>query len=133
MQNYAVDHLRGVVGPDAAHSGTEVVTCEFKWGISANELTNTAPYDKALPVNADTEVTATLGGLTTGSSYFFQLNATNSGNGILSTGAIHSFKPAGPPAIIDASVSEVHSDGALLSGTVDPQGGTTNYEIESVK
>ncbi len=122
--------LHGVVGPDAAHGGAEVVTCEFKWGASEKELDNTAPCDQTLPINTDTGVTATIGGLTAGSTYFFQLSAKNSDNGILSTGAIHSFKPAGPPAIVDASASEVHSDGALLSGTVDPQGGATTYQIE---
>ena len=122
--------LHGTVDPDSAHGGTEIVSCEFKWGTDPKALTNTASCDQPVPMNSNTAVTASIGGLSTGSSYFFQITAKNSDNGILSTGAIHSFQPAGPPLVTETSVSDVHSDGATLSGSVDPQGGATTWDFE---
>jgi hypothetical protein len=122
--------LHGNVDPDAAHGGTEIVSCEFKWGQGPASLNKSASCDQPLPINGSTNVTATITGLTGGATYFYQLTAKNSANGIVSTGKTQSFQPAGPPSITDASVSDVHSDGATLSGTVDPQGGETTYQIE---
>ena len=122
--------LHGNIDPDSSNGGTEIVSCEFKWGLGPNNLENTASCDQALPINANKEVTATLSGLTTGTTYFFQITAKNSANEIVSTGRTLHFQPAGPPLVTDASVSKVHSDGAPLSGTVDPQGGRTTYQIE---
>ena len=122
--------LHGNVDPDAAHGGTEIVGCEFKWGLSPSNLNNTTTCDQPLPINGNEDVSATIEGLTAGASYFFQLTAKNSDNEIVAKGKTLSFQPAGPPVIADASVSNVHSDGAVLSGTVDPQGGKTTYQIE---
>ena len=102
----------GWSAPTLAHAGSEVVTCAFKWGISANELTNTAPCDQALPDQCGHRSHGDARRPDHRQHLLLPATATNSGNGILSTGTIHSFKPAGPPAIVDASVSEVHSDGA---------------------
>ncbi|HEX3243102.1 MAG TPA: hypothetical protein VHQ97_08475 [Solirubrobacterales bacterium] len=122
--------LHGNVDPDAAHGGTEIIGCEFRWGLSPSNLNNTATCDQPLPINGNEDVTATIEGLTAGASYFFQLTAKNSENEIVAKGKTLSFQPAGPPVIADASVSNVHSDGAVLSGTIDPQGGKTTYQIE---
>jgi hypothetical protein len=122
--------LHGNVDPDSAHGGTEIVSCEFKWGLDPKALSNSAPCDQPLPINANTDVSASISGLTAGSTYFFQLAAKNSGNGTLSTGAVRSFQPSGPPVVTEESVSEVHSDGATLAGTVDPQGGQTTWVFE---
>ncbi len=122
--------LNGNIDPDAGHGGTEIVACEFKWGLSPGNLNNSATCDQTLPINDNANVTASVSGLTAGATYFFQATAKNSDNGIVSKGKTLSFQPAGPPSITDASVSNVHSDGATLSGTVDPQGGHTTYQIE---
>jgi hypothetical protein len=122
--------LKGLVDPDAANSGTPINFCNFEWGTNASNLTNDAECDQALPINSPTEVTATLAGLTTGTTYFFKLTASNEGNGVLSTGAVKSFEPAGPPGISNEAVSEVNTDGARISGTINPNGGFTSYRIE---
>ena len=43
------------VDPDAGHGGTEIVGCEFKWGISPGNLNNSATCDQALPINGNAE------------------------------------------------------------------------------
>jgi hypothetical protein len=122
--------LKGHVDPDAANSGTPINFCNFEWGLSANNLNNDVACDQATPINSPTDVTATIGGLTTGTTYFFKLTASNEGNGVLSTGVTKSFQPAGPPEITEEAVSDVNTDGVRISGTINPNGGFTSYRIE---
>lgn len=69
----------------------------------------------------DTSVSATLTGLTTGTTYYFRINVSNV-NGS-NSGAILSFTPSAAPSVTTgaATVSGVN---ATLSGTVNPNGST---------
>ena len=67
------------------------------WGLSPSNLNNTTTCDQPLPINGNEDVTRDDQGLTAGATYFFQLTAKNSDNGIVSKGKTLSFQPAGPP------------------------------------
>lgn len=122
--------LQGSVDTDAAHGGTEIVSCEFKWGPAPNELSNSTSCEQTPPFSGKTSVTAPIGGLTLGTTYFFRVTAKNSGNGIASSSKVASFQAADPPVVTEGSVSKVHGDGATLSGRIDPRGGKTTYQFE---
>jgi sugar lactone lactonase YvrE len=74
-----------------------------------------------LPVSKD------IGGLVFGETYHFRLVASNSLG--TSAGEDRTFTTSTPPAV-DASVSDVHSDSALIHFQVNPDGLETTYHLE---
>jgi hypothetical protein len=120
--------LHGTVDPDAANGGTEITGCRFEWGTSTS-YNHVEPCDQATPINSPTAVTVTVAGLTTGTTYHYRLAANNSNN-VQSNGADKTFEPAGPPIISNEAVSDVNTDGATISGKINPAGGFTQYHIE---
>jgi hypothetical protein len=120
--------LKGHVDPDIANGGTEITSCRFEWGTTTN-YGNSVNCDQALPINGPMDVTAELAGLNTGQTYHFRITAANL-NEVQSNGGNVSFEPAGPPEITNEAVSEVNTDGARISATINPGGGSTTYRVE---
>jgi hypothetical protein len=119
--------LRGHVDPDG---GGDTTGCKFEWGLETT-YGETAPCTPAGPIhNADgnTAVSAHITGLTSGTTYHYRIVATNA-NG-QNVGEDVEFKPQGPPQFSKEFVSEVNTDGARLTGTIDPVGSTTEYHFE---
>ncbi len=119
--------LHGHVDPD---NGGDTTSCKFEWG-PTTEYGEIAPCQPAGPIhNADgnTAVSAHITGLTAGTTYHYRLIAANAnGQG---TGEDVEFKPQGPPVLSNEFASEVNSDGARLTGTIDPDGSTAEYHFE---
>jgi hypothetical protein len=121
--------LRGTASTD---NGGPTTDCYFEWGINES-YGNTVPCaspagpiqdaDGVVPV-ASPELTF----LTPGQVYHYRLLVSNA-NGV-SPSADRSFKPQGPPVIAGVFASEVNTDQARLTATVDPSGGDTRYRFE---
>lgn len=120
--------LHGLVDPDTAHGGTEIIGCRFEWG-TTDEYDHTVPCDQPTPIGGSTPVTATITGLTQSQVYHFRVVAY-SANEIQSNGADISFQASGPPLLSDESASEVFSDGGRLNAKIDPNGSPTTYHFE---
>jgi hypothetical protein len=121
--------LRGTANTDG---GGDTTGCYFEWG-------NDQSYGSTLPCaspsgpihDADGTVQVTsqeLKNLTPGQVYHFRLVVSNA-NGV-SPSADRSFKPQGPPVISDVFASDVNTDQARLTATIDPAGADTRYRIE---
>jgi sugar lactone lactonase YvrE len=118
--------LQGVLNP----KGFSDATCEFEYGL-LHSYGGVAPCTPAGPFgdSADHAVTADISGLTPGETYYYRLKATNSEG--TSYGEEKSFTalPVAPAAEGKAP-TDVHSDTAVLHGTVYPGGGITSYYLE---
>lgn len=121
--------LRGHVDPDG---GGDTTDCHFDWGTNANYLGGgSIPCVPAGPIhNADgnTAVSADISGLTEGTTYHYRLVVANANGSSVSPD--QTFKAQGPPTISLESASEVNTDGARVSATVDPGGASTSYHFE---
>jgi hypothetical protein len=107
----------------------ETATCRFVWGTSATELSKVAPCEPTEVVEGtegEVAVHAMLGGLTTGTTYYYKLQATNTepGNGETNTGeteSVVSFTTEGPQFVSGSlSVSDVASTSATFNASVNP-------------
>jgi hypothetical protein len=119
--------LKGSIDLDG---GGDATSCYFEWG-NTFVYGQTAPCEPAAPVSGPGvhQVTAHLTGLTQGARYHYRLVAKN-GNGIPALGSDRGFRPQGPASIGDTLVSDVNTDGARISTTIDPHGGDTTYRVE---
>jgi hypothetical protein len=119
-------------GHATTDSGGDTNGCYFEYGLTSS-YGNTAPCaSPSGPIHdADGNVavtSATVSGLVQGSTYHFRLVVTNpNGAGY---GADQIFKPQGPPEVSAVGVSEVNTDGARITATVDPSGGDTRYQFQ---
>jgi hypothetical protein len=118
--------LRGHVNPENAGDITE---CHFEWGTNNNygETTTCTPTS-IQSGDGNTLVTANISGLSAGTTYHYRLVAANE-NG-KSRGADVTFKPHGKPAIEREFTYDVNSDGARISGEINPEGVETTYHFE---
>ncbi len=125
--------LHGTVNADDGEElpGLETTDCRFEWGKTTaySEGSVSCAEGKAFAGAADHPVSATVGGLSLGTTYHFRLAAKN-GNGTYSYGADRSFQAQGPPSSPAAFVSDVNTDGARLNASIDPNGGDTSYRFE---
>jgi hypothetical protein len=119
--------LHGTVNADG---GGETTDCYFEWGPDTS-YGSIAPCEPPGPFSgtADNPVSAEVSGLVTGTTYHFRIVAENA-EGIPARGADAEFKPSGPPAFSNETVTEVNTDGVRLSATIDPGGSTTEYHLE---
>ena len=120
--------VNGKVDPDVPNGGAPVNACEFKYGTEPDNLSNEAPCEGSPPFSGP--VQATIGGLATGTTYYYRVTAANESNGVFASGGIKELQPAGPPEISEESVSSVNTDGAVISGKITPGGGLTEWWIE---
>jgi hypothetical protein len=119
--------LKGSVDLDG---GGDVTQCYFEWGTTF-DYGNTLPCNPPAPISGEGvhQVSASLPGLTQGTSYHYRLAAANA-NGVLSQGGSKSFKPQGPAVVSKTAATEINTDGVTFTATIDPGGGNTSYRFE---
>ena len=111
--------LNGSVNPNG--SSTSVY---FEYGTSGSYGTVTSTQSAGSGTSA-TPVNTTISGLAPRTTYHYRLDAVN-GNGT-TYGPDQTFTTtAGPPVVTTGGSSAVTSTGALVNGTVDPQGLTSS-------
>ena len=101
----------------------------FEWGTDPNLATDYTTTPQSVGSSAVTQaVSADLTGLSTGTTYYFRVAASNSGG--TSRGAILSFTPGDPPTVTTLSATSVTDNGAFLNGNVIPNGLATTVWFE---
>ncbi len=120
--------LHGTVDRDVPNGGAPINSCFFQYGTDPTNLASTKPCEGSAPFSGAEQATIT--GLTTGTTYYYKLTASNEANGVPSSGAIKELQPAGPPEISEESVSEVNTDGAIITAKIVPAGSNATYWIE---
>ena len=101
----------------------------FEWGTDPNLATDNTTTPQSVGSSAVTQaVSADLTGLSTGTTYYFRVAASNSGG--TSRGAILSFTPGDPPTVTTLSATSVTDNGAFLNGNVIPNGLATTVWFE---
>lgn len=120
--------LSGTVYPN----GTDTLY-SFQYGSDTSYGNNTAPVD-AGSGTAAVAASGTLTGLTAGATYHYRLCAGHSAGSVglvaLACGADRRFLVADPPTAATAQASGISARGAVLNGTVDPNGAVTRYHFE---
>jgi hypothetical protein len=120
--------LGGTVNPDSAGQAT----CQFAWGTTAALEEAPLPCEAAVPDgNIPAPVAAKLTGLQPDTTYFFRLQAENSG-GVLNPGEpgqTKQFTTTGP-GIHSTSVSAVSAESATLEATIDPNNSPATYYFQ---
>ena len=117
--------LAGSVNPNSAQTA---VVFEFGPTLSFGSITSTAIAGSG---SSDVQITGSLSGLTSGTTYYYRLVATNSVG--TTFGAVSSFTTTGAPSAPDAVTLPVTSTGdtsAELAGTVNPRRELTAYTFE---
>lgn len=116
--------LHGTVDPNGSST-----TYFFQWGLT------TGYGDQGSPVSIGAGTTSvsvrqTAAGLTPGTTYHYRLVATN-GSGT-SAGADRTFRTAGhqPPGVTTGPANQVNTNGATLTGSVNPSGQATTWWFE---
>jgi hypothetical protein len=119
--------LKGSVDLDG---GGDATSCFFEWG-TTGAYGESSPCVPAGPISGPGVhmVTAHLTGLTQGTRYHYRLVAKTAG-GMMAFGRDRAFRPQGPLTMSPTVVSEVNTDGALLTAEIDPNGGETTYFVE---
>ena len=114
--------LNGTINPNGA-----AATWYFEYGTSTSYGTKTSTKTTGSGTNT-ANVSASISGLTAGTSYHFRLVATNASG--TSTGGDQTFTTSGPPLAQTGAATAVSAAGATLTGTVDPRGHTTSWYFE---
>ena len=109
--------LNGTVNPNA-----QATNAWFEWGTDSTLSTPTLTPPQAIGAgSADNSVSASITGLTLGTTYYYRVAATNASG--TQKGAIASFttaSPNSPPSVTTSAASSVTISGAVLNGTVSP-------------
>jgi hypothetical protein len=119
-------------GEASTDGGGDTTNCRFEYGTNTSYGTVVPCASPSGPIHdadgtvpvASEEITF----LEPGQLYHFRLVVTNS-NGV-SFSADRTFKPEGPPVVSNVFASEVNTDSARLTGTIDPSGGDTRYRFD---
>ncbi len=102
-------------------------TCQFEWGTSS-ALGEVAPCPAKVEAEGKVPVSVSLGGLESGTTYYYRLQATNA-NGTNDESQLRQFTTLGPQ-LVEASASDVASTSATLNATIDPDGNFTTYYFQ---
>ena len=122
--------LHAEVGPDTAHGGAEVESCEFEYGTTTS-YESSMPCSPATPYASATAASANLSGLVTSTTYHFRVKAENA-NGIPSYGADELFITKGPPSLGAQSVDHIDRFSAEVHASVNPHGYATDWKVQYV-
>ena len=123
-----IGHEGATLTADVSLSGGEPITgCELVIGTNTSYSLPPVPCTPGTPYGSDTEVSATVGGLTTGQQYHYTFKATNSKGSNL--GIDRTFTPPYVLNVETLSATEVEEHQGKLQGSFDPDGiaGTKYY------
>ncbi len=115
------------VGPTSAHLLADLwwngqsTTYHFDWGTAPDALTNQTPDDHLR--NGSGSPAVNVSGLTTGTTYYFRVVATNAIGTV--TGDTLAFKPLSGPKVSAQKPSDVTATSVTLHGKVNPSGSPT--------
>lgn len=100
------------------------VSYQFAYGASPSSLNQSTPLTAGPTGQTDTAVSAALSGLSPSTTYYYQLNIVSGGQTY--SGSVQSFTtaaaPAQTPTVTTGSASQITGSGALLAGTINPNG-----------
>jgi hypothetical protein len=114
--------LNGTVDPSGRPT-----TWYFEYGRSTSYGTKTPVKDGGSASGASA-VSASVTGLTAGTTYHFRLVATNDAG--TSRGSDHTFVASAAPTVTTKAASNVKDASASLNGSVDPNGQATSYYFD---
>ena len=118
--------LQGTVNPD----GPNTTDCHFEWGTStAYGNVASCTEGNILGGSSDVSVSAGIGGLTKGVTYYFRLTAKNATE-LEVHGQNQTFVAQDKPAVSSEFVGDVNTDGATIHATINPEQGTTGFHID---
>ena len=117
--------VNGIVNPGSL--STDVSFC-YGTASDLSGCTPVIPGQSPLPAGiSDQSVSATLSGLTPGTTYYVRVSATNTDG--TTDGSIRSFTTTAPPEVAIGAASGVTPTDARLNATVNPQGLTTSVSF----
>jgi hypothetical protein len=114
--------VNGTVNP-----GGKSTTAFFEYGSDPTKLTKTST-SSAGSGTADVPVSVTLTGLTSGTTYTYIVEATNSDGS--AKGLEGTFTTLSPPGVVTGSASSLAATSATLNGSVDANGRSTTWYFE---
>jgi phosphodiesterase/alkaline phosphatase D-like protein len=118
--------LNGTVNPNELDT-----TAVFEWGTHLDLATYTSTAPQLLGVGTTSvAITASLSGLTPGTTYYYRVTATNAAGP--SEGTIVRFDTvAQPPTVTTGAATAITGNGATLNGSVNPNGlAVSDYHFE---
>ncbi len=118
--------LNGTVNPNDTDAGADYT---FSWGTDTS-YSNTPLTGTSAAGTSAQSVSGSLTGLTPGTTYHYQLCATNSLSVSPSCGADKTLTTADAPVATTGSASSIGQTSATLGGTVNPNGDSTSYHFE---
>jgi PKD repeat protein len=113
--------LAGTINPE-----NQPVSYQFAYGTSPDSLTHTTPLSSGPAGQTAMPVSATVSGLASSTIYYYQLVVTTGGQSY--SGGVESFAtsastlPSQTPVVATGSAARIGSSGALLTGTINPDG-----------
>jgi hypothetical protein len=116
--------LTGTVNPNGSST-----SYYFRWGLTNAYGVNSAPHSAGSGVKP-VAASVTASGLIPGTTYHYQLLASNKYGS--AAGADRTFTTAGhpPPAVATGPATQIGSSFATLTGVVNPQGEQTTWSIQ---
>lgn len=125
---------------EADPEGTQLSKCAFEYG-TTNSYGQSVPCDTLdgspisgagdIPPDSNPHaVAAHLTGLTANTVYHYRLALSNALVGAVGTDG--TFETLGSPVIGEAAASRIGATGARITGSVDPRGGETVFEVQYV-
>jgi hypothetical protein len=111
--------LAGVINP----GGPLPVSYQFAYGTSSSHLDHTTPSTVAPGGSANSPISAAVGGLSPGTTYYFRLDVGFAGQTV--SGVVQNFTTPQVPVVTTQTPSGVSPDAAVLTGTVNPSGPQT--------
>ena len=114
--------INGTVNP-----GGKSTTAFFEYGTDPSNLTKTASSSVGSGT-ADVPVSATLSGLTPGTTYTYLVEATNADGS--AKGVAGTFTTLSAPGVVTGSASGIGATSATLNGSVDANGRATSWYFE---
>ena len=118
--------LTGTVYPNRL-----ATSCWFDYGTDNSFATFTSTAKQSVGSNVDSVIiTSPINGLSGGTVYYYRLNASSSAGAFTSPILNFSTFSSGPPTVVTKAATSVTPSGAVLNGTVRPNGFATTAWFE---